>query len=251
MLKPNQNVYVKWNSANRKHYVNKGYIFTKWKDEFLVKVEDLSIGSHSKVKVICDYCHCEKDVSFKDYIRCHDGEFGDCCYNCTKPKRELVLMRDYGVPCYWQTKECKDKIEKVCLEKYGVKYYTMTQEFIEKSNETYFKNGTQKTSRQQILVYELLKDRYDICKLNYPCDYYALDCFIEVNGVKIDVEYDGYYWHKSKQSSDNKRDGYMFSKGIKVLRIKGRYKIPTIEQIESAIQTILDGNRYQEIILDW
>lgn len=250
MLKANQNAIVKWNSANRKHYTEKGYIFTKWKDEFEVKIEDLSQGSHTKVIVICDYCGNERKVTFKDYLRCHDTEFGDCCSQCTKLKREDVLFREFGVKSYWETDECKQKIAQVCLEKYGVDAYMKTKEFRQKSIETFDKNSTQKTSSQQILIYEMLLERYGNCQINYPLDYYSLDCFLEVEGVKIDIEYDGWFWHKDNKSSDNRRDGYMYSKGIKVLRVKGRYKVPTVEELEDCINKLIKGDRYQEILLD-
>lgn len=44
-------ILVKWNPSNRKWYESKGYIFSKWKDEFEVKVEDLTNGSHVLVNV--------------------------------------------------------------------------------------------------------------------------------------------------------------------------------------------------------
>lgn len=34
-------VMVRWHSINKKWYESKGYIYTKYKDEFEVKVEDL------------------------------------------------------------------------------------------------------------------------------------------------------------------------------------------------------------------
>ena len=51
-------VKVKWNSSNKKHYIELGYKFTKIKDEFEVKIEHLTKGSNIKVKCICDGCGC-------------------------------------------------------------------------------------------------------------------------------------------------------------------------------------------------
>ena len=39
-------VLVSWHHANKKYYEEKGYPFTKYGDEFLVKVEDLPNSSH-------------------------------------------------------------------------------------------------------------------------------------------------------------------------------------------------------------
>ena len=81
---------VNWNPANIKWYEEKGYIFTKWKDEFEVKIEDLTKGSYSKiiVNVLCDNPSCEHSsgtVSYKAYIeniKKHSGEY--ICYNCLR-----------------------------------------------------------------------------------------------------------------------------------------------------------------------
>lgn len=50
-------VIMKWHSSNKQWYESKGYIFTKFRDEFEVKTEDLQDGSNIKVKVQCDNCN--------------------------------------------------------------------------------------------------------------------------------------------------------------------------------------------------
>jgi len=47
---------VNWHPRNKKWYESKGYTFTKWKDEFEVKVDDLLDGSTSLINVECDDC---------------------------------------------------------------------------------------------------------------------------------------------------------------------------------------------------
>lgn len=53
-------VVVRWNASNKNHFISKGYIFTKMKDELEVRVEDLRDGSHQKVEVMCDGQNCKK-----------------------------------------------------------------------------------------------------------------------------------------------------------------------------------------------
>ena len=55
MLVPNQTFLVKINSNNLEHYKSKGYECNKG-DEIIVRAEDLTKGSHQKVKIICDGC---------------------------------------------------------------------------------------------------------------------------------------------------------------------------------------------------
>ena len=42
-----EEVEVKWNAKNKKHYVDLGYTYTKIGDSFTAKVEDLTKGNHS------------------------------------------------------------------------------------------------------------------------------------------------------------------------------------------------------------
>ena len=77
-----------------------------------------------------------------------------------------------------------------------------------------------------------------------------LDCMVCFDGYKIDVEYDGLYYHKDRQEKDKRRNYFLIKQGYKVLRIKGNKKddIPTEEQIIKAIDCLVKGNRsYIEI----
>ena len=63
-------VEMKWNPRNYKYFIEKGYQFTKWKDTFLVKIEDLKYGSQAKVDVECDCCSKEiKNISWQNYLK--------------------------------------------------------------------------------------------------------------------------------------------------------------------------------------
>jgi len=75
-------VMIKWNPANIKWYESKDYIFTKWKDEFEVKVEDLSDGSGASVEVQCDGCDEILTIKWNDYKRYIDKDNKYYCRNC-------------------------------------------------------------------------------------------------------------------------------------------------------------------------
>ena len=102
----------------------------------------------------------------------------------------------------------------------------------------------------QLDVYNILIDKYNNCKLNFPLGIYNLDCALFIDDIKIDIEYDGWYWHQDKKK-DMARDEFLKSNGWKILRIKGSYKIPTEEQLKEAIDRIIEEKySYTEIILD-
>lgn len=73
---------------------------------------------------------------------------------------------------------------------------------------------------------------------------------MDIEGIKIDVEYDGMFWHQDKQR-DIRRNNFVQSQGYKVLRIKGAKKdpIPTFEQIDEQIDKLLNGCKYAEIVM--
>jgi len=85
-----EKVTIKWHGRYREYYKNKGYIFTKFKDEFDVKVEDLQDGSNVKVKVNCDCKECKnpylKPIIWQDYLK---GVKEDGKYYCNKCAKKL------------------------------------------------------------------------------------------------------------------------------------------------------------------
>ena len=68
MLVPNQTFLIKINSNNLEHYKSRGYECNK-SDEIIVRAEDLTKGSHQKVKIICDGCGEESEVEYRQYLK--------------------------------------------------------------------------------------------------------------------------------------------------------------------------------------
>ena len=299
MLIQDQNIEVTWNAFIKNYYVEKGYNYTKMGDIFLVSLKDLLKSSHSKVRVICDYCGIEFEKTYKDYNSQHDN--GDCCKHCQGKKAlyvgekrygenyrgrilKNIAIERYGVDNVAKNEIIKDKIKQTNINKYGVssalckdyknkkypdswntlsrqkreytnilKYgckYPLSSPLIrEKINKSYYNNGTQKTSSQQLEIFKILKNEYSICELNYPVSNCSLDCMIEVNNIKIDIEYDGEYWHQDIQK-DRKRDEFIKTNNYKILRIKGKHNIPSKEQLIDSINTlIMTDKQYLEIKL--
>jgi hypothetical protein len=106
-------VMMRWNSSCKEWYKSKGYIFTKYKDEFEVNVEDLSDGSNQYVEVKCDCEDCENPYlkpmtwqSYKKYVK-YNGKY--YCQKCA--------MKLYGVENTRKTKLKYGKsFEKWCID---------------------------------------------------------------------------------------------------------------------------------------
>lgn len=164
--------------------------------------------------------------------------------NSMKVKSKQTCLKKYGVDNASKAKSVKEKIETVCLEKYGVKNIMELEYFRNKILESFVKNGTAPTSSLQIKVSNTVKEIYgtDKVKDNVPCGSCLLDIELSYNSYKIDIEYDGYYWHKNRTVQDRKRDEYIKSKGYKILRIRSNKELPTKEQIIEKIDYLVKDN---------
>lgn len=65
-------VKIKWSGSNRKHYEDKGYIFTKFFEEFEAGIEDLTDSSKALVEARCDCVDCKnahlKPIRWYSYL---------------------------------------------------------------------------------------------------------------------------------------------------------------------------------------
>lgn len=89
-------------------------------------------------------------------------------------------------------------------------------------------------------------------ELNYRIGKQSIDIALNISGIKIAIEYDGWYWHKDKIVHDIKKSENLIKRGWKVLRIKSRHAIPTLDDIKFRIEHLLTESSYQEIVMeDW
>lgn len=71
-------------------------------------------------------------------------------------------------------------------------------------------------------------------------DNYFLDiCILD---FKLNIEYDGNYWHSFTEEKDRKRDDLLLSYGYNIIRIKSDRKIPEESYIINYIKTILQND---------
>jgi hypothetical protein len=100
-------------------------------------------------------------------------------------------------------------------------------------------------SKPQLAIGKILNG-----EINYKVKRYAIDVALLSNNQKIAIEYDAAFFHDV--AHDNKRDNYLIAQGWHILRIKSGILIPTFEQLNKAIDYLMNGNTYTEIILpDW
>jgi very-short-patch-repair endonuclease len=95
----------------------------------------------------------------------------------------------------------------------------------------------------------------DLCEmlngeLNQPLGRYTVDVALHIDGGKIAVEYDAWYWHAGREEHDAQRDEEMIAAGWRVLRVRSNTQLPTRKQLDAAIDHLLAGELRIEIVLD-
>jgi len=274
-------VYIRINNKNYQHYIDKGYeleyIYNKYKkcmgykrdQEILVKIEDLSKGSHAEIEILCDYClerGIETIVSkeYRTYLIQNNKSLikKDCCKECwslklnesiklvhnvdnisqlenIKNKKQNKSINHFGTECVLQSEEVKDKIRITNIEKYGspnVMGNKDIQNKVFKSRAiTLYKNKTGISSIPQRYLHNLFGG-----ELNYPINTANLD--IGFPDDKIYIEYDGSghkmsitlgnMTEKEFLNKERKRFFGLRNKGWKVIRIISellRDKLPSDE----------------------
>lgn len=73
-----------------------------------------------------------------------------------KENQEKYCLEKYGVKSVFQSDKIKEKSKQTNLKKYGTEHPMQNKIIKNKAMETMYKNGTQKTSKQQRYIYELI-----------------------------------------------------------------------------------------------
>ena len=191
-------------------------------------------------------------------------------------KREQTSLERYGAKSYNQTEECRIRTKKTNLERYGVENPMQNKDVQQRLKQSLLdkygvdnsmklpenKAKLSKIRQEQGLVIvsepqaELFKRLVQIygqnnVQLNYPCGALLFDCCLFLGNCSIDIEYDGWYWHKTRKEYDYQRDWFAKSQGYKILRVKSGQLLPTNEVLISKISQLQNSEKtYVEIILD-
>lgn len=169
-------------------------------------------------------------------------------------KQKKTMMEKYGVEFPGNVQGSEEKRIKTNLERYGCENPAQNEEIKKKIRKTLYDNNTCPTSSQQIKIKNIIEDAgIGRVELNFPVSNTQLDIAIFCdNLLKIDVEYDGSFWHQDQQK-DRRRDEFLKKEGYKILRIKSGHKVPSKEElIQSLNKLIREDYSYTEIVLnDW
>lgn len=173
-------------------------------------------------------------------------------HELVKNKAKETNNRKYGGNSSLCSPEIREKSQNTCLKKYGVKNAFQAKEVQLKARNTLYKNGTVPISGAERKLCKILKEMYGEanCYPSYPVGSFSLDCLVFIDGIKIDFEYDGLYWHKNKRNKDGARNAILMNEGYKIVRIKANNKddMPSTIQIQNAVDYLIKENHHLTFI---
>lgn len=165
----------------------------------------------------------------------------------TEKAKKTCLIK-YGADNPAKNKEIIEKAKKTCLKKYGGFSSQCDKKIRQKSFNTMLGNGKIPSSRTEKEMVNKIIKLYgaENCFPQYIYEKIIFDCLLEINDIKIDIEYDCNYWHDKER--DKRRDYFSMRRGFKVLRFRTDNAIPTEEQIKNAVDCLLYSNKKHLII---
>lgn len=164
-------------------------------------------------------------------------------------KVKSTMEENYGAPNPGLVPSLVEKAKQTCVEKFGGESSQCSPEIKAKTWETLKdKNGLPSSSVERQLV-SMLQELFgkENCFEQYIAGMNLFDCLLVIDGVKIDVEYDGWYWHKNKLEEDKRRDYYWMRRGYKILRYQSNGELPTPEQIKEDVEYLLNTEHHHLI----
>ena len=138
-------VFVEISGKNKSLYQSLGYNIPEVWDKkhksystprgtkITILIEHLAKGSHEYVEVECDYCGKIIKKMYKEYLRRHDEELGDCCHKCEGIKYKRTMKEKYGVNHPFEVDEFKQKVKQTNQLKYGCDWQQQNPQVQEKS----------------------------------------------------------------------------------------------------------------------
>lgn len=167
-----------------------------------------------------------------------------------KEKIYNTNMNRFGCKSPMQNKSVLEKAQNTNLERYGSKILMQNDDIKNKVLQKMIENRTYATSNIESELVKRLIDIYgeDKCFPQYLFSRCIFDCLLIIDGVKIDIEYDGWHWHKDSEDHDNKRNHYVMDNGFKVLRFQSKYALPTNDQILESVDCLVTTDKKLKIV---
>ena len=157
-----ESLKIKTTNKNIGYYNSIGFATIKSGDIIEVKPEQLPETSKLKIKVLCDICNTEKEVSMFSYRRnlINYGYYA-CSAKCAINKNIQTNLKKYGVTSFTKTKEYITKTHLAKKEKYGDENYINIEKQRETNIERYGQDSYMKTDEFKDIKSKILLEKYN------------------------------------------------------------------------------------------
>lgn len=147
-----KNIEISINSRNYKYYTNIIENIENGK-KYLISVDNLFIGSHSKILVSCDICNKELIKPYRQYLQSYKNANLYCCSpKCAQFKNKITNINKYGVENVFMSSDIKYKIVKTNNERHKVDYPSQSLDIRNKIISTNIKNyGVDNPAKSDII----------------------------------------------------------------------------------------------------
>ena len=204
-----------------------------------------------KVLKRCEICNKSMEIGGRDARTCSH----ECMYKLPKDLS--------GIHGENNKSRVYDQIARTVSNKWKQGYYKETLKVLQstehrrKNKENMLNGGALKAlkgnlriSKPQIKLYRLVRKEYPTAQLEFGVFNKSLD--IAIPELKIDIEYDGEYWHKNRKEYDDSRDDLLRDNGWHVLRY---VDVPNRKQIQQDIGRVLQNSNhsfhFEELKIEW
>ena len=128
-------IEVKVSNNQIKYWKDKGYETSGNNEKLLVKVSDLPNNSGQKIKVKCEICGKEKEITKNRYIvnTKNNKTYYSCSRKCSNEKTKSTCINTYGVDNISKLDIIKMKKEETTLKNFDVRYPMQNEQIRQKS----------------------------------------------------------------------------------------------------------------------
>ncbi|MCK9417109.1 hypothetical protein M0Q97_10675 [Candidatus Dojkabacteria bacterium] len=172
-------VEIHISQSNINHY-KVFYNDIKINDMILVDVNQLTKGSHHKIKMKCDICDEEYESEYNILFKNDSLKY----FICKKCKRKNTVQKKYGVDNVFQSKVVKEKSKNTIKEKYNVDNISQNNNIKEKKINTFIEKYGVNWGLSSDIIKEksknTIKEKYNvdnISKLQKIKDQKKITCF--------------------------------------------------------------------------
>lgn len=194
-----------------------------------------------------------------NYVEFSSNKSKKCC----SKKCESQISKNNILKLH--TEEIRNKISKKVSKNWEDGVYNSTRDFLksnerrEKARKIMLEGGALKAmkgnsnggaSKIQIKLFNKIKKIYPDAELEYKFFSKSLD--IAIPSLKIDIEYDGVFWHKNRKADDLKRDEFVKSKEWHVIRYGEKFPSnkKIIEDVTLVSSNSLNLYKFEELKID-